>query len=446
MADSYPARGPTAVVLPPAAEQTADVTGAAKIPAETEEKFPLGKAINYSVANLGSSIFYGLFNFAMPLYLRGYGLPPWLIGLLANERSFVGAFVQPVVGRISDRTRTRFGKRRPFFLVGIPIVCLGLWLLAYHPDLWPMLSIVAVLAFFLAVAWDPYMALMADIFPVSQRGRVGGITNGVASSLGAIAFTLFATRYWTGNEMLVFGLVIAMLIVTWGYTFITVKEPPLDKTSPLPEGKVGKPNPRQYFRTVMSCPEAAKYTLAITFFWLGTGGVLPFITLFGWKALHAPSESDAFVLPLAAVIAGVIAAVPLGILADRIGKKKVMLGGIFSMGVSAIIGSQTQTMLQASLVMVVLGVGNAAMAMINPMLTDLVPPKRMAEFVGLGSAVFSLAQPFGSVLAGLAVSLGTYFLSEGDGYRWSFISAGIMLLIGGSLLTLVHPERAVFND
>jgi len=164
-----------------------------------EETFPVAKAINYSVANFGASIFYGLFNFAMPLYLRGYGLPAWLIGLLANERSFVGAFVQPVVGRISDRTRSRFGKRRPFFLVGIPVVCFGLWLLAYHPDLWPMLVIVAVLAFFLSVAWDPYMALMADIFPEKQRGRVGAITNGVATSLGTIAFSLFGIRFWSGN-------------------------------------------------------------------------------------------------------------------------------------------------------------------------------------------------------------------------------------------------------
>src|SRR5215217_371722 len=109
-------------------------------------KFPVGLAINYSVANLGASVFYGLFNFAMPLYLNSYLLPAWLIGLLANERSFVGAIVQPLIGRISDRTRTPLGKRRPFFLVGVPLVCLGLLALAFHPPLWPMIAIMAVLS------------------------------------------------------------------------------------------------------------------------------------------------------------------------------------------------------------------------------------------------------------------------------------------------------------
>src|SRR5437588_12949125 len=70
-------------------------------PPEAEGRFDTGLAARYSVANLGASVVYGLFNTAMPLYLSTYRLPESLIGLLANERSFVGAFVQPVVGRMS---------------------------------------------------------------------------------------------------------------------------------------------------------------------------------------------------------------------------------------------------------------------------------------------------------------------------------------------------------
>ena len=116
----------------PTAPATYGVTEVGKTP----EKFDTVKAVNYSVANLGASVFYGLFNFGMPLYLDSYGLHPSLVGLLANERSLVGAFAQPVVGFISDRIQTPLGKRRPFFLIGIPLVCLGLLLLAYHPPFW----------------------------------------------------------------------------------------------------------------------------------------------------------------------------------------------------------------------------------------------------------------------------------------------------------------------
>src|SRR5690242_7379310 len=151
-------------------------------PVEAAQPFAWRTAINYSVANLGASVVYGLFNFALPLYLATYALRPELIGLLANERSFVGAFVQPIVGRLSDRTRTRLGRRRPYFLAGIPLMGLALLILALHPDFWVMLGIMTIAAFFLSIAWDPYMAFMADLFPSEQRGRVGGLI-GVGSGL-----------------------------------------------------------------------------------------------------------------------------------------------------------------------------------------------------------------------------------------------------------------------
>jgi maltose/moltooligosaccharide transporter len=405
------------------------------------EKFDTPKAINYSVANLGASVFYGLFNFGMPLYLSSYQLPPWLIGLLANERSFVGAFVQPLVGRISDRTRTPLGKRRPFFLIGIPLVCLGLLLLAFHPPFWVMVGVMAVLAFFLAVAWDPYMALMADIFPPKQRGRVGGLL-GMGTGLGNIIFALLALRLWEQNEFGVFLLVIGIIIATWAYTFFTVREPPLEAVPETPSAEKGKFEPRKYFRNLMQYPEAAKYTLAINFFWMGTGGVVPFITLFGVKALGA-SEQEAFILPLAATAANALLAVPAGMLADRTSKKLVMTGGMILFALVALVGSQSQNMMQGTIALAIAGGANAAMAMINPMLTDLVPRKRMAEFIGLGSAVFSFAQPVGSVLAGLVVGLAGLLLSENEAYRWSFICAGVLVLVAAILLQTVRPERAV---
>jgi MFS family permease len=86
------------------------------------------------------------------------------------------------------------------------------------------------------------------------------------------------------------------------------------------------------------------------------------------------------------------------------------------------------------------------MAMINPMLIDLVPKKRTAEFVGLGSAVFSFAAPVGSVVAGLVAGLAALWVGGPESYRWTFITAGVMLITGGMLLRNVHPENVVDED
>ena len=402
--------------------------------------FDRSLAGRYSIANLGAAVIYSLFNFGMPLYLSTYQINPSLIGLLANERSFVGALIQPFVGRLSDRTRTPLGRRRPFFLVGIPLMSLALFVLATHPPLWAVLSIMAVAAFFLSVAWDPYMALMADLFPPAHRGRVGGLL-GVGNGLGTILFLVLALNLWEHNEFLVFAICTGLLGLTWAYTFFTVSEPALPLEQEAPPPRAARPAPAAYFKSLLGYPEAAKYTLAMTFFWLGTGGALPFLTLFAVKALGA-TEAQAFILPLMATVVNAVFAVPAGFLADRFSKKAIMTAGLLVFGVASLVGSQSQNLLQATLVLGIIGLGNAAMAQVNPMLTDLVPRKRTAEFIGLGSAVFSFAQPLGSVLAGGVVTLATAMAGSSAAYRWAFIFAGAMVLLAALLLQTVKPERA----
>lgn len=418
----------------------AQAPGPAEQEAPIPGKFNLALGLNYSVANLGASVVYGLFNFALPPYLATYNLHPALIGLLANERSFVGAFVQPVIGRISDRTRSPLGRRRPFFLIGIPLMAVALMLLALHPPFWIMFGVMTISAFFLAVAWDPYMAMMADLFPAAQRGRVGGLI-GLGTALGNIIFALMAFFLIANGEFLVFSISTVIMVVCWGYTFITVKEPAVP-VEPDAGQKMGKITPRQYIRSLREYPEAAKYTAAIFFFWMGSGGAVPFITLFGSYVLGA-SDSEIFLLPLAATLSMAIFAVPWGIFADRTSKKTAMTLGLIMFSIVAIIGSQSGSLLQGTIVLALIGVGNSAMSLINPMLVDLVPRKRTAEFVGLGSAVFSFAQPLGAAFAGSIVAGAELFVGREDAYRWAFIFAGLMTLLAALLLRSVRPERFI---
>ena len=105
-----------------------------------------------------------------------------------------------------------------------------------------MIGIMAVLAFFLAVAWDPYMAMMADLFTEKQRGRVGGIL-GLGVGLGNITFAIIALTLWGDHEFSVFMIIIVVMISTWAYTFFTVKEPPASFLRERPSEKVGIAQP-----------------------------------------------------------------------------------------------------------------------------------------------------------------------------------------------------------
>jgi len=384
----------------------------------------------YGFGNFGANVVYGFLNLAAGLYLERYPqVPTWAVGLLSQERSLAGAVVQPIVGALSDRTRTRIGRRRPFFIAGVSLTAASLLYLAGFPPLVPMLIVLSVNAFFLNVAVDPYVALMADLVPLEQRGRVGALL-AVMNMLGQICATLAGLLLWNRSPELVFVIVAALLVVSFGITTLFVHEPesPPAPTEPLRIDVGG------YLRDILGRRELTKYVVAASLFWLGTGGVLPYLTRFGVHVLSL-TEGDSFQLFLPALLGTIVGAVPAGYLADRRGKKPVLAVGILAFSLVAFVGSQVQTVQQALIVMGMVGLANGVWtALAVPLLVDLIPRERAAEMTGLGSAVWSLSQPIGAVFAGVLID-------RFDSYRASFIGAAVFVLLSFLMLLTVRAPR-----
>jgi len=381
----------------------------------------------FGCGNFGANVVYSFLNGAAGLYLNRYPeVPTWAVGLLAQERSLAGALVQPIVGAMSDRTRTRFGRRRPYFVIGVALTAASLIYLAGFPPIIPMLLVLSINAFFLNVAVDPYMALLADLVPSDQRGRVGALL-AIFNMLGQIAATVAALLLWDRSPELVFLIVAAALVVSFGITTIFIKEPAAPPRPSEPMGiDIGG-----YLRDLAGRRDLLLYILAAALYWMGTGGVLPYLTRFGVSVLGL-SEGESFQLLLPALAGTIIGAVPAGYIADRRGKKPVLAVGLFAYSLIAIVASQVATLPQALLAMGVIGLANGVWtALAVPLLVDLVPQERAAEMTGLGSAVWSLAQPIGAVIAGLLIA-------SADNYRVSFIGAAVFIFLCFVLLLFVR--------
>ncbi len=381
----------------------------------------------FGCGNFGANVVYSFLNGAAGLYLNRYPeVPTWAVGLLAQERSLAGALVQPIVGAMSDRTRTRFGRRRPYFVIGVALTAASLIYLAGFPPIIPMLLVLSINAFFLNVAVDPYMALLADLVPSDQRGRVGALL-AIFNMLGQIAATVAALLLWDRSPELVFLIVAAALVVSFGITTIFIKEPAAPPRPSEPMGiDIGG-----YLRDLAGRRDLLLYVLAAALYWMGTGGVLPYLTRFGVSVLGL-SEGESFQLLLPALAGTIIGAVPAGYIADRRGKKPVLAVGLFAYSLIAIVASQVATLPQALLAMGVIGLANGVWtALAVPLLVDLVPQERAAEMTGLGSAVWSLAQPIGAVIAGLLIA-------SADNYRVSFIGAAVFIFLCFVLLLFVR--------
>src|SRR5438067_13431667 len=149
----------------------------------------------YSAGSIGTGAFYSFNNFVLPPILKSFGAPDLLIGLLSSTRSIEGAVIQPTIGALSDRVWTRFGRRRPFILIGIPLSAVFFVAGAFVNSLLPLALVIFLFSIFFNVGVDPYTALLADITPLEHRGWLWGLSTGMqlASSVAFWLIIVFRT-------------------------------------------------------------------------------------------------------------------------------------------------------------------------------------------------------------------------------------------------------------
>ena len=212
-------------------------------------KDPLAGKANQSVG-LGEKIGYGVGDFASSMYLNFFGfylfyffvdlagVAPAAIGLMLILTKLVDAFTDPMMGALADRTRTRWGRYRPYILWGaIPFGLAGVAVFA-APDLdppamliWGYVTYTLAMLVFTAVS-VPYGGLLGVISPSSQvRSSVSAYRMAFAS-LAGIAFGVLGTTlvrdFGQGDEMrgilLTMVCIAALGTVCFFTVFATTKE------------------------------------------------------------------------------------------------------------------------------------------------------------------------------------------------------------------------------
>ncbi len=113
---------------------------------------------------------------------------PYLVGIFAPEaikntalggmRSaglVIAMLVQPAAGLLSDRSTSRWGRRRPYILVGALFDCLFLLAIALSQTYWALLISVLLIQFSSNISHGPLQGLIPDLVPDDQRGRASAV-------------------------------------------------------------------------------------------------------------------------------------------------------------------------------------------------------------------------------------------------------------------------------
>jgi GPH family glycoside/pentoside/hexuronide:cation symporter len=170
-----------------------------------KERVPTSRIFGYALGEGALSItMNGISNFAMLYYTKVLGLDAVYAGIALAVALFWDAIADPVIGHITDNTRTRYGRRHPYLIFGGIALTISFYLLWILPDqfsnpaaiFWCVLVINLVVRTAIAVFSIPYMALGFEMCPdYEDRSRLQGIRfffNQVVNLVfGALAWSLF---------------------------------------------------------------------------------------------------------------------------------------------------------------------------------------------------------------------------------------------------------------
>jgi glycoside/pentoside/hexuronide:cation symporter, GPH family len=134
-----------------------------------------------------------LITFIPSFYADAHGLPLALVGAILFFTRLTDIVTEPAIGILSDRTRSRFGRRKPWIVVGLPFLMLGIWMVFAPPfKVTPLYAVFWIAVTYIAfnMVDTPYKAWGAELSKsYSGRTRVAGWREGfgIASSMSALA-------------------------------------------------------------------------------------------------------------------------------------------------------------------------------------------------------------------------------------------------------------------
>jgi maltose/moltooligosaccharide transporter len=139
--------------------------------------------VNMNVGFFGIQFSFGLQQSSMSPIYKYLGADEATLPLLWLAGPVTGLVVQPLVGALSDRTVTRWGRRTPYFLIGALLCSLGLLCMPFSPTLWMAASLLWILDAANNVTMEPYRAFVSDKLAPAQHS-LGFLTQSAFTGLG----------------------------------------------------------------------------------------------------------------------------------------------------------------------------------------------------------------------------------------------------------------------
>jgi MFS family permease len=364
--------------------------------------------------------------------------------LISIPAALISILIQPTIGSISDYTISRWGRRKPYIVIGSLLDVVFLAGIATANNVLALAAFIALLSFSTNVARGPFQGYVPDLVAEKQVGLASAMV-GLMQVLGNVTgFVLVTVAVLGGVIEAAIAAVAVVELVTMLAVVVRVGQgrPPKDRA-----GRSWTSIAAETWGTDILRERSYVWMLTSRFFFLMGGAMLINYILAYLKQSHGLGEDPAnqanLVVLVAVVIANVIAIVPAARLSDRIGRKPVIYGSCAVGLAGIVIAALAPTVPIAILGATLFGAsGGAFLAVDWALMTDIIPKAASGRYMGLSNVATTSATLFAVATGGLLLDAANGAFGLGVGPRAAYLLGAAYYVV--AVLTLrpvVEPDR-----
>ncbi len=449
------------------------------------KRFSTAKFLSFALG------FFGLqFAWQMRIILSGpvtenLGASPFLFGLIWLAGPFTGMVVQPVIGALSDKTTSPFGRRRPYLLGGALLSALALWALPNSELITNFISstlhikfpALAALCFAAVMIWildacvniaqGPYRALIPDVVPQEQHSIANSYISlaiglGSVFAAGTAPFLKWAFNYQMSiNAQFVMAALAFSLGMAW--TCLMIKERRYQPKENEEKEKFDLVKSLKEFFALS--PEVGKICWMQFFTWIGNMCMMIYFTQYAIHTVYGvPDLSNVSEVVKAsydsAVLAGTnfssicfaifnlvcfVVAIPIGVLSVKFGNKKVHIISMLSMALAFLGMAFIKDVKVVAVLMALSGIGWASIcALPFAMLSQYIKPGTEGSVMGIFNIFIAGPQVFVCTLVSWIINRCSFSVIGGVNYHWEYtFLIGAFCLITASIIASRVKQKEV---
>jgi len=419
------------------------------------KRFTYGKTFLVGFGFLGISIIWPIFNQYIPIFLQagnpefeqqlleagreipdvvGFGLAPSLALFIMTWDNIINVFIQPWVGAKSDHTWNRFGRRKPWILLGMPIAVAGFIMIPFAQTALMVAMFILITNFGMALFRSPTVSWLGDLYEPDDRSKANGIINLMGGVGALLAFFVGGWLYeefgraapFLAGAVLV---VIAMLVAVW-----RVREP---RQIEVEEDKGA--NVLGNLKIMITNPDKSGILVlvSILFWFMGFNALEAGLSSFAVFTLGiSPGQASIFAGSVS--VSFILFALPAGMLGTKYSRRLVILIGLVGLAIMTLLGFFViQNAVTFVIVLVLTGLFWAAVNVNSlPLVYDYGDERKIGAYTGLYYFASQSAAVLGPTLGGITVD------AMGDQYRWLWLFSAVFLGLAFLTMTQVKSKQS----